>query len=176
MFRFRITSILGGLILASFGSIGNPAELPIILTSLAANNVIEHEGQLYVRVREKRLGIMQPLERSLIGRATELAAHWLCGYTPKVNQRLDVRLQGVSLVYSNEEDGFLDVVIKLKNQKPDCKVMTYSRPSESSEQNEISSINNTSEIIVKEQRLTLPQKTQDPADTNIRIRVYPTEF
>lgn len=110
---------LTGLAWAAVGHSQTPPS-SAFLAGLPFNEVTESDGQIYVRLRDQRRGASQALERQLIGRATVLAGHWLCKFTPKPNQRLETNLQGVNLIYSAEVDGILDVVIRLKKQKPDC--------------------------------------------------------
>jgi hypothetical protein len=100
-----------------------------LLNRLPTNQVTALDGQVYVRVMDQRRGATQALERFLINRATVMAGHWLCGFTPKPNQRLEVSLQGVNLIHSQESGGSMDVVIRLKLQKPDCLVQTVAAPS-----------------------------------------------
>ncbi len=97
---------------------------PDLLNRLPTNQVTELDGQIYVRVMDQRRGATQALERLLINRATAMAGHWLCNFSPKPNQRLEVSLQGVNLIHSHESSGSMEVVIRLKKQKPDCVVQT----------------------------------------------------
>lgn len=105
------------------------AERADFLSRLPANQATESGGQVYVRVQGQRRGSAQALERLLIGRATVIAGHWLCDYTPRASQRLNTNLQGVNLVHAQEAEGVMEIVIKLKKQKPECKVQsTVPRP------------------------------------------------
>ena len=127
---FRALSIFAGLAISSLavGQTGDPSDF---FRRLAVNQVTESEGQIFVRTQDQRRGATQALERILIGRATVLAGHWLCQFTPQPTQRLEANIQGVSLVYSREVDGLLDIVIKLKQQQPDCSIQSVALRSES---------------------------------------------
>jgi hypothetical protein len=121
--------LLVGLALLLPGVVGaQSTTLSALLDRLPTNQVTELDGQIYVRVVDQRRGATQGLERLLINRATVMAGHWLCNFSPKPNQRLEVSLQGVNLVHSQESGGSMDVVIRLKKQKPDCVVQTVAAP------------------------------------------------
>ena len=122
--------LLVGLALLLPGVVGaQTTPLSSLLDRLPTNQVTELDGQIYVRVVDQRRGATQGLERLLINRATVMAGHWVCNFSPKPNQRLEVSLQGVNLIHSQESGGSLDVVIRLKKQKPDCVVQTVAAPS-----------------------------------------------
>lgn len=149
-----------------------------VLTRLSINQVAELDGHVYARVQDQRRGGTQALERLLIGRATVLAGHWLCHFTPSPNQRLDVNLQGVSLIYSREVDGVMDVVIKLKKQKPDCIVQTVQvRPEpmpSTSTSSTVSTVNAMPRLEPEQKTLqTIP--ATEPPDKGFKVRVYSTE-
>lgn len=100
-----------------------------LLDQLPVNQVTELDGQVYVRVVDQRRGSLQPLERLLITRATSMASQWLCNFSPKPNLRLEASLQGINVIYSQEsESRVVDVVIRLKKQKPDCIIRTVTPP------------------------------------------------
>ena len=105
-------------------AVGQTGESDAFFRRLAVNQETESEGQVFVRTQDQRRGATQALERILIGRATVLAGHWLCKFTPQHAQRLEANIQGVSLVYSREIEGLLDIVIKLKKQQPDCTIQS----------------------------------------------------
>ena len=111
------------------GLVGAQSVLPSeMLNRLPINQVTESDGQIYVRVVGQRRGVIQPLDSALMSRATVMAGHWLCNFTPKPNQRLNVTLQGVKLIQVQESAGTMDVVIRLQKQKPDCIVQTLAAP------------------------------------------------
>ena len=118
---FRALLICAGLAISSL-AVGQTAEPSAFFLRLAVNQVTESEGQIFVRAQDRRRGATQGLERILIGRATVLAGHWLCQFTPQPTQRLETNIKGISLVYSKEVEGLLDIVIKLKKQQPDCTI------------------------------------------------------
>jgi hypothetical protein len=157
---------------------GQSAESFAFFRSLPVHQVTESEGQIYVRAQEQRRGATQALERILINRATVLAGHWLCQYTPKPNQRLEANLQGLSLVYSKELEGFMDVVIKLKKQQPECVIQTVaSRPEPLS-----ASATDTAEVIAEVgvqaptvQKASQSPATPEPPGSGFKVRVYSTE-
>ncbi len=126
---FRALLICAGLVISSL-VIGQTEEPSTFFRRLAVNQVTESEGQIFVRAQDQRRGATQALERILIGRATVLAGHWFCQFTPQPSQRLEASIQGVSLVYSREVDGLLDVVIKLKKQQPECMIRSVGQSSE----------------------------------------------
>lgn len=126
---FRALLICTGLVISSL-VIGQTEESSAFFRRLAVNQVTESEGQIFVRAQDQRRGATQALERILIGRATVLAGHWFCQFTPQPSQRLEASIQGVSLVYSREVDGLLDVVIKLKKQQPECMIRSVGQSSE----------------------------------------------
>jgi hypothetical protein len=150
-----------------------------LLNRLAVNQVIEADGYVYVRVQDQRRGATQALERILIGRASVLASYWLCQLTPQSHQRLDANLQGINLIHSREENGVMDVVIKLKKQKPECTVQTIPvRPEpavvlpqpSSPVESEISESRAQSE-----QRPSKATSTMEPSGAGFKVRVYSTE-
>lgn len=143
------------------------AEYADFLNRLPINQATEYDGHIFVRVNEQRRGAIQALERQLIGRATVIAGHWLCNYTPKINQRLYTNLQGVNLVHANETSGVMDVVIKLKKQKPVCNVMTVAPLSDPTP----SSLPSTP--LNSEPESPIVPQNQAPIDTGIKVQVYP---
>lgn len=168
----------------AWAAVGNSQTLPssAFLTGLPFNEVTESDGQIYVRLRDQRRGASQALERQLIGRATVLAGHWLCEFTPKPNQRLETNLQGVNLIHSVEVDGILDVVIRLKTQKPDCTV----QPRDSTEPKPLAvSASRVVDAHVEggttnmanpmEQKSPQAVTTIDATEPEFKVRIYSTE-
>jgi hypothetical protein len=178
--------------MASAGvAVSYASEDSAFLTRLPVNQVAESDGQLYVRTRDQRRGATQALERLLVGRATVLAAHWLCNFTPKANQRFDAKLQGVSLIHSHEADGVLDVVIRLKKQKPECAVkavaprpklpaspeeeMTSGPQIPSVTVPEASANNAAVDVVISIEQKSPLQTPSESTDTGSKVRVYSTE-
>ncbi len=126
---FRALLICAGIAISSL-AVGQTGEPAVFFRRLAVNQVTESEGQIFVRTQDQRRGATQALERILIGRATVLAGYWLCQFTPQPSQRLEANIKGVSLVYSKEVEGLLDIVIKLKKQQPDCTIQSVAMRSE----------------------------------------------
>ena len=61
------------------------------------------------------------LELLMLDRASMMAAYWLCNLAPKPNERLEARLIGVNIIYSQEtESRSMDVVVRINKQKPEC--------------------------------------------------------
>jgi hypothetical protein len=157
---------------------GQSTESSAFFRRLPIHQVTESEGHIYVRAQDHRRGATQALERILINRATVMAGNWLCQYTPKPNQRLDANLQGLSLVYTNELEGIMDVVIKLKKQQPECVIQTVaSRPEPLS-----ASATDTAEVIAEVgvqaptvQKASKPPATPVPPASGFKVRVYSTE-
>ncbi len=150
--------------------------------SLPVNQVTESEGLIYVRAQDQRLGAMQALERILINRATVMAGHWLCRYTPKANQRLDTNLRGLNLVYSQENEGVMDVVIKLKKQQPECVIQTVVPRSEplavtpSAPSDTTAAMNPVESVQAPmTQKAPHPQATAESSKAGFKVRVYSTE-
>jgi len=143
------------------------AESAVFINRLPINQATEHDGHVFVRVQEQRRGATQALERQLIGRATVIAGHWLCNFTPKINQRLNTNLQGINLVHANETSGMMDVVIKLKKQKPVCTVQLVAPIAEPPP--------SPPELISPslESDTQIERQPQAPVDTDIKVRVYP---
>jgi hypothetical protein len=160
---------------------GQSAESSAFFRRLPVHQVTESEGQIYVRAQEQRRGATQALERILINRATVLAGQWLCQYTPKPNQRLEANLQGLSLVYSKELEGIMDVVIKLKKQQPECVIQTVAPRTEplaatASAKADASAAN--AEVGVQApvaQKAPQSPATPEPAQSGFKVRVYSTE-
>jgi len=76
--------LLVGLALLLPGVVGaQTTPLSSLLDRLPTNQVTELDGQIYVRVVDQRRGATQGLERLLINRATVMAGHWLCNFSPK---------------------------------------------------------------------------------------------
>ena len=155
-----------------------PAEF---LRRLPVNQVTESEGLIYVRAQDQRRGATQALERILINRATMLAGHWLCQYTLKPNQRLDANLQGLSLVYSKELGGVMDVVIKLKKQQPECVIQTVVPRAEplaatASATSDSAAMNSAVGVQAPmTQKAPNSQVTAEPSEAGFKVRVYSTE-
>jgi hypothetical protein len=148
---------------------------------LPIQQVTESDGQIYVRVQDQRRGATQALERILINRATVMAGHWLCQYTPKPNQRLDANLQGLSLVYSKELEGIMDVVIKLKKQQPECIIQALAPRSEPLAATASASVDPAVVNAEVEVQAPMAQKasqspaTSEPPKSGFKVRVYSTE-
>ena len=178
---FRALLICAGIAISS-SAVGQTGEPSALFRRLSVNQVTESEGQIFVRTQDQRRGATQALERILIGRATVLAGHWLCQFTPQPTLRLDANIQGVSLVYSREVDGLLDIVIKLKKQQPDCTIQSVALRSEplattmpaiSDESAGKLSTDGRSTIEVK------PAKSQDTSgasEAGIKVRIFSTEY
>lgn len=158
---------------------GQSAESSAFFRRLPVHQVTESEGHIYVRVQDQRRGATQALERILINRATVLAGHWLCRYTPKANQRLDTNLRGLNLIYSQENEGVLDVVIKLKKQQPECVIQTVaSRPEPLSAPATADTAEVIAEVGVQAptvQKASKPPATPVPPASGFKVRVYSTE-
>jgi hypothetical protein len=181
LLRFR--TLLGCAVLAiSSIAESQPVEPAAFFRSLPVNQVTESEGSIYVRAQDQRRGAMQALERILINRATVLAGHWLCRYTPKANQRLDTNLRGLNLVYSQESEGVMDVVIKLKKQQPECVVQAVVTRSEPLAATVPATSNTTAALNPIEsvqapmtQKAPIPQATAESSKAGFKVRVYSTE-
>jgi hypothetical protein len=177
----RALIICAGLAISS-SAIGQTGESSSFFRRLAVNQVTESEGQFFVRVQDQRLGKTQALERILIGRATVLAGHWLCQFTPQPSKRLEANIQGVSLVYSREVEGLLDIVIKLRKQQPDCTIQSVALRSEplvapipaiTDEPAGKLSTDGRSTIEVKPAK---SQETSGASEAGIKVRIFSTEY
>lgn len=181
LLRFR--TLLGCAVLAiSSMAASQSLEPAAFFKSLPVNQVTESEGLIYVRAQDQRRGATQALERILISRATLLAGHWLCQYKPKPNQRLDANLQGLSLVYSKELEGVMDVVIKLKKQQPECVIQTVVPRSEplaatpSAPSDTTAAMNPVESVQAPmTQKATNPPATAESSKGGFKVRVYSTE-
>ncbi len=176
-------TLLGCAVLATSSIAASQSVEPAaFFRSLPVNQVTESEGLIYVRAQDQRRGATQALERILINRATMLAGHWLCHYKPKPNQRLDANLQGLSLVYSKELEGVMDVVIKLKKQQPECVIQTFVPRSEplaatASTTSDTTAAMNSVESVQAPmtQKAPNPQATAESSKGGFKVRVYSTE-
>ena len=177
---FRALLICAGFAISSL-AVGQTGEPAAFFRRLAVNQVTESEGQIFVRTQDQRRGATQALERILIGRATVLAGHWLCHFTPQPTLRLDANIQGVSLVYSREVDGLMDIVIKLKKQQPVCTIQSVALRSESlaTTMPAISDVpaGNVSSVgrSAIESKPTKSQETSGTSEAGIKIRIFSTE-
>lgn len=178
---FRALLICAGIAISS-SALGQAGEPSVFFRRLAVNQVTESEGQFFVRVQDQRRGKTQALERILIGRATVLAGHWLCQFTPQPSKRLEANIQGVSLVYSREVEGLLDIVIKLKKQQPDCTIQSVTLRSEplvapipaiTDESAGKLSTDGRSTIEVKPAK---SQETSGASATDLKVRIFSTEY
>lgn len=177
---FRALLICAGLAISSLGG-GQTGDPSTFFRRLAVNQVTESEGQIFVRAQDQRRGATQALERILIGRATVLAGHWLCQFTPQPTQRLEANIQGIILVYSHEVDGLLDVVIKLKKQQPECTIQSVAlrleplvktMPAISDASSGKKLIGDQAPIEVKSPK---SQAASGASETGFKVRVYSTE-
>ena len=178
---FRALITCAGLAISSL-AVGQTGEPSAFFRGLAVNQVTESEGQIFVRAQDQRRGKTQALERILIGRATVLAGHWLCQFTPQPTQRLDANIQGVSLVYSREVDGLLDIVIKLKKQQPDCTIQSVALRSEPlvTTMPAISDVSagklSTDGQAPIEVKPPKSQATSGASESGFKVRIFSTEY
>jgi len=177
---FRALLICAGIAISS-SALGQTGESAAFFRRMSVNQVTESEGQIFVRTQDQRRGATQALERILIGRATVLAGHWLCQFTPQPTLRLDANIQGVSLVYSREVDGLLDIVIKLKKQQPDCTIQSVALRSESVLASKPAITDESSGKVSTDSRLpiqvkpTKSQETSGASEAGIKVRIFSTE-
>lgn len=142
---------------------------------LPINQVTEVNGQIYVRVMEQRRGNLQPIESLLVHRATTMAAHTLCQYTPKPNQRLEAKLQGVTLIHSKESDQRVrEVVIRLKKQKPECIVQTIASAPPPSPAGSVGNPPATQEVTTESGTLPSGSPTLQPTVEPIEVQTNAT--
>ena len=126
-----------------------------------------------------------------------MASQWLCNFSPKPNQRLEASLQGINLIYSHEsESRVMDVVIRLKKQKPDCIIKTVTPPPAALPAPAPNSSNDGASVVAPQskpddQLQSPPSRTspegrdKDPAsrplanpavDSGIKVQSYSTEY
>ena len=178
---FRALLICAGIAISS-SAVGQTGEPSAFFRRLAVNQVTESEGQFFVRVQDQRRGKTQALERILIGRATVLAGHWLCQFTPQPSKRLEANIQGVSLVYSREVEGLLDIVIKLKKQQPECTIQAVVLRSEpiATTIPAISDVSagkgSTDGQATIEEKPPKSEVTSGTSESGFKVRIFSTEY
>jgi len=109
--------------------------LPIAVLAQAAvpafnelhdNEVVESGGVVYVRLSAPILDPSVPQEKILTLKGMRLLANWMCKFKPAPGQRLETTLNGIGVVDSGEAGERRFVVLKVKKQNPECRVMQVS--------------------------------------------------
>lgn len=114
--------IILGLILISSPTWAQFENVPTLANT--APTVTIRGDTLSVRIVGRRVSALQPLERQMTLRATELLAQHMCRYKPEPNKRLATSLKGVQVVHSVESSGALDLVVEVPMQSPICEVVS----------------------------------------------------
>ncbi len=94
---------------------------------LLAGQVVIRDAQVYAMASGAQRGTLESTQDWLVTRAMRSMAHKLCAFEPVPGQRLDVSLQGVTLVSAETRAQEMVVVIRAPVQKPSCKV-TVAQP------------------------------------------------
>ena len=115
--------------------ISQAAEMDPFFSGLPLNQVVEANGGIFVRLRETPKGKLQAIESQLIFKGTILAGYWFCKYSQQLNERLNVNLRGLDVVYSSKSNNMAEVVVFFKNQNPTCLIEKITSPKPQVDQN-----------------------------------------
>ena len=139
--------------------ISQAAEMDPFFSGLPLNQVVEANGGIFVRLRETPKGKLQAIESQLIFKGSILAGYWFCKYSQQLNERLNVNLRGLDIVYSSKSNNFAEVVVFFKNQNPTCHIEKISSTKSQVDQNFEASMN---------QPALLKDSDSIPEDTGIK--------
>ena len=165
--------------------ISQAVEMDPFFSGLPLNQVVVANGGIYVRLRETPKGKLQSIESQLIFNGTMLAGYWFCKYTPKLNERLNVNLNGLDVVYSSKSKNVAEVIIFFKSQNPTCQVEKITLPPPKVDQNlqafdhspapSADSVSSPKNIGVQSPN-TNSFSLEIDSESNIKIHVSPKEF
>jgi hypothetical protein len=90
---------------------------------LLVNEVVIRDFQIYAMASGPFGGTFDGSRELLVTRAMRSMAHKLCGFVPTPGRRLEVGLQGVTLLSTETDSRRMAVVIRAPVQNPACKVI-----------------------------------------------------
>lgn len=142
---------------------------------LSAEPVVSAEGYVYAKTATSIRGTPEIAEQRAVLEALRLIANKLCEFEPRSGKRLETAILGTTLVASSRVERTVEVVVRVPDQKPMCKVDDIARspapPHQSSDPNAMASDKNAE---------ALPQtRLLDPSyqrSDGITTRVFGGEY
>lgn len=119
--------VLGGLILCCSAAAQVPQD---VREKLTPRDVIIRADYIYAMSAGAIRGSIETSEQLQVTRAMRSIAHTLCDFQPLVGKRLETGIVGVTLVASTTRGKEIEVVIRAPIQKPVCKVLLTTPPSD----------------------------------------------
>jgi len=99
------------------------AQVPAdVREKLQAGEVVTRDARVYAMAKGPLRGTPEGSESWLVTRAMRLLGNKLCAFEAMPGQRLEVGIQGVTLVAAETQGKEMTVVVQAPVQKPSCKV------------------------------------------------------
>ena len=166
-----IALILG--VLFIFSGIAFAQNETITVKLMKSNQVVERGEFLYLKVSAPIREPSFPLEKMLTLRGEKLLGQWLCSYVQSPERRLETVLYGVQIIQSEEDGEQRHILLKIKRQMPDCKIISIVNNSPARNNNTINSKTENS-ISIPKQNST--QTEFDIENNNIKLKNYKLEY
>jgi hypothetical protein len=145
----------------------------ITVKLMKSNQVVERGEFLYLKVSAPIREPSFPLEKILTLRGEKLLGQWLCSYVQSPERRLETVLHGMQIIQSEEDGEHRHILLKIKRQMPDCKIISIGKNSPAIKNNILNSKTENSISISKENS---SQAEIDIENNNIKIKNYKLEY
>jgi len=145
----------------------------ITVRFMKSNQVVEKGEFLYLKVSAPIREPSFPLEKILILRGEKLLGQWLCNYVQSPNRRLETVLHGLQIIQSEEDGSHRHILLKIKRQMPDCKIISIETNSLEINNN---IINSKTENIISIPKQNSLQTEIDIENSSIKIKNYKLEY
>jgi len=136
---------------------------------MKSNQVVEKGEFLYLKVSAPIRESSFPLEKILTLRGEKLLGQWLCSYVQSPDRRLVTVLHGLQIIQSEEDGSHRHILLKIKRQMPDCKIISIENNSDAIKNNILNSKLDNNIAISKE---NYSQSEVDFKNNEIKIKIY----
>lgn len=140
---------------------------------MKSNQVVEKGEFLYLKVSAPIRESSFPLEKILTLRGEKLLGQWLCSYVQSPDRRLETILHGLQIIQSEEDGSHRHILLKIKRQMPDCKIISIENNSIAIKNNILNSKLDNNISISKENS---SQSEVDFKNNEIKIKIYKLEY
>jgi hypothetical protein len=136
---------------------------------MKSNQVVEKGEFLYLKVSAPIRESSFPLEKILTLRGEKLLGQWLCSYVKSPDRRLVTVLHGLQIIQSEEDGSHRHILLKIKRQMPDCKIISIENNSNAIKNNILNSKLDNNIAILKE---NYSQSEVYFKNNEIKIKIY----
>ena len=145
----------------------------IAVRLMKSNQVVERGEFLYLKVSAPIREPSFPLEKILTLRGEKMLGQWLCSFVQSPDRRLETVLHGLQIIQSEEDGNQRHILLKIKRQMPDCKIISIENNPAALKNNILNSklVDNT--FISKDNS---SQPEVDFKNNEIKIKIYKLEY